>query len=416
MDAYAWLESQSRAMQADVTELANQNSGSSNLPGLLAVADWLEDWMDLRHTSFERIHLPPRRMVSDGGQELAMEAGPALRWDFQADKPRRVLLAIHYDTVFSPDDEFQCCQWLSTDKLTGPGVADAKGGIVILRYALQALSEFSMASEIGWTVLLNPDEELGSPSSADLLQAVAPEFDFGLLFEPAMPDGSLVSQRKGSGNFDIVVRGQAAHAGRHFEAGRNAVVALSRLLLQLDALNGQRPGLTVNVGSVRGGQAVNVVPDVAVGKVNVRLADRGSVHWFEQQLRDLVAMTDALEGFSCRCFGRIASPPKLITAEMQQLMSAVENSATQTGGHDVRWQSTGGVCDGNKLAAAGLPNIDTLGPLGDGLHSAAEWLQTSSLVPKAQLIVNLLSRFSQGEFAELTRPNKAHEDIPQISD
>jgi glutamate carboxypeptidase len=403
VDAYSWLEERLGQMEADLIELANQNSGSDNLAGLLRVADWLEDWMDLRHAVFQRVHLPPRRVINDGGKEIAIETGPVLRWDFQPEKQRRVLLAIHYDTVFGPDDEFQTCELLATNKLLGPGVTDAKGGIVILRNALKALTEYSMASEIGWTVLLNPDEEVGSPSSAEVLQAIAPEFDFALLFEPAFPDGSLASQRKGSGNVDIVLRGKSAHAGRHFDEGRNAIVALSQVLLKLDALNGQHPGTTVNVGNVRGGGAVNMVPDTAVGRLNIRVEDMAGSRWVDEKIDALVAEAAAAEGFGCRRFGRIGSPPKLVTDEMRQLMRAVERSAAAIGGKRVEWQATGGACDGNKLAAAGLPNVDSLGPIGGGLHSPQEWVQPSSLVEKAKVVVNLMHRFSQGEFAELER-------------
>lgn len=410
MDAYAWLETQTSQIEADLIELANQNSGSANLTGLLRVADWLEDRMDLRHTEFNRIHLPPRRMVDNSGKELAVDSGPLLRWDFQPDRPRRVLLAIHYDTVFDANHPFQTCEFLSSDRLTGPGVADAKGGIMVIRSALHALTQFSLASEIGWSVVLNPDEEIGSPSSAEIFRDIAAEFDFGLLFEPAMPGGQLISARKGSGNFDIVVHGKSAHAGRHFDEGRNAVVALSRLLLELDSLNGTRPGLTVNVGSLQGGGPVNVVPNLAVGRINVRLADNASVDWFERQLDQRLAAVNSLEGYHCRRFGGISSPPKLIDERMQQLMLAIENSTVTVGGKPVEWVETGGVCDGNKLAAAGLPNIDTLGPLGDGLHSSAEWVQLSSIVHKAKVIVNLLSRFSQGEYAELSRDHVGSAD------
>ncbi len=403
MDAYAWLSSQQSKIQADLIELANQNSGSSHLAGLLRVAQWLEDRMDLPYATFQRIPLPPRQNVDDNGQVLAVDTGPALRWDFQPDQRRRVLLCIHYDTVFAADDAFQTCELQSDDRLTGPGVADAKGGILVIRAALQALHQFSLANEIGWTVLLTPDEELGSPSTSGLLQSIAPEYDFGLLFEPALPSGELVSQRKGSGNFTVVVRGRAAHAGRHFEEGRNAVVELIRLLLQVDALNGTRPGLTVNVANVRAGSALNIVPDLAVGRLNARVEDIDSAVWFEQQLNDLVQELNGKKGFACRLFGGITSPPKQLTDAMQPLMRALESATLSIGTQPIRWRTTGGVCDGNKLAAAGLPNIDTLGPIGDALHSQQEWVQPSSIIEKSQVIVNLLSRFSGGEFVDLQR-------------
>ncbi len=401
--AYAWIAAQQSQITADLIELANQNSGSEHLTGLLQVAQWLEDRMNLPHAGFHRIALPPRHTVDDCGNELAVETGPALRWDFQPERQRRVLLAIHYDTVFGAADSFQSCELLTVDRLQGPGVADAKGGIMVIRTALQALNHFMLAEDIGCTVLLTPDEELGSPSSKQLYEQIAPDFDFALLFEPALPTGELVAQRKGSGNYTLVVHGRSAHAGRHFEQGRNAVVELCRMLIRIAELSGKRPGLTINVGNIQGGEAVNIVPDLALARLNVRIADTSSAKWFEQQLKQFVSELNTMDGFRCRSLGELASPPKMVTDEMQQLMRAVEDASLDAAGRIIHWKETGGVCDGNKLAAAGLVNVDTLGPIGDGLHSRSEWVSLSSIVDKSQLVVNLLSRFSAGELSMLQR-------------
>ncbi len=401
-EAHAWLESSQERMVVDLIELANQNSGSDNTNGLLAVADWLSDWIGLHPATSKRIALPPRRIIGDDGKELVVETGPALRWDFLPNCRRRVLLAIHYDTVYGAEHSFQKCVRIDSDKLHGPGVADAKGGIVVLRYALQAILKFSLAKECGWTVLLTPDEEIGSPSSTALMRDMAQDFEFALLFEPCLPGGEFVSQRKGSGNFVLVVRGRSAHAGRDFEQGRNAVVKLCALLAEIDKLNGSRDEMTINVGNVVGGGPANVVPDLAVARVNLRVADNASAAWFEHKLKSLVDVVNAIDGMQCEVHGGVTSPAKIINDEMRQLMSAIENTAMQLG-QSVRWKDTGGVCDGNKFAAAGLPNIDTLGPLGDCLHSPQEWVQVSSLVAKSKLVVELISQFSAGRLESLER-------------
>jgi glutamate carboxypeptidase len=403
LDAYAWLESQLEEMTADLIALANQNSGSGNLEGLQRVAQWLEQWFDIPESSFRKTQLPPRCIVSDLGEELWLPTAPALRWDFHPERSRRVLLAIHYDTVFGVDNAFQACEMLSTDQLRGPGVADAKGGIVVLRNALKAMSEFELCDGCGWTVLLNPDEEIGSPSSAPMFMDIASEFDFGLLFEPALPTGELVADRKGSGNFDLVIHGKAAHAGRHFEEGRNALALLCEIFAKLHALNGLRPGLTINIGSVRGGGPANIVPELAVGRFNIRCSDLESSDWFSVQLGNLIDEANRRAGFVVKQFGSITSPPKVVTEPMRALMHAIGDSTSFVSGQNVRWKSTGGVCDGNKLAAAGLPNIDTLGPIGDQLHSSLEWVQPSSLVTKAKVIVHLMSQFSMGSLPNLVR-------------
>jgi glutamate carboxypeptidase len=342
-------------------------------------------------------------MIGDGGETVSVETGPALRWDFQPLATARVLLMIHYDTVFGPEHEFQTCEQISSTLLRGPGVADAKGGIVVLRYALQALLKFDLAPDLGWTVLLNPDEEVGSLSSAGLLRELAPKYDFGLLFEPALPSGAMISQRKGSGNFIVVVRGKAAHAGRYFKNGRNAVAEIGRLVAAIDSINGQRADTTINVGFVSGGGPVNIVPDFAIVRLNARVPDTESANWFEEQLRQLVQVTNSREGFACELHGSFTSPPKCIDAAQQALMRAIEASSAKLNLLPVQWQDTGGVCDGNKLAAAGLPNIDTLGPRGDGLHSNQESVHLDSLVEKSKLLVEILCGFASGEFDNLRR-------------
>ena len=235
------------------------------------------------------------------------------------------------------------------------------------------------------------------------MQELAPQFDFGLLFEPALPSGALISQRKGSGNFSVTVHGQAAHAGRYFDRGRNAIAELSRIVSALDALNGQRAGTTINVGFVSGGGPVNVVPDRATAKLNVRAPDAESANWFEEQLKAIAFQTSERDGFSCEVTGSFTSPPKCINAAQLELMRAIESCSARLGLPSVEWQTTGGVCDGNKLAAAGLPNIDTLGPRGDGLHSNQECVQLDSLVEKAKLVVEILCEFAEGKFESLRR-------------
>lgn len=404
LSAHRWLESQQGEMVIDLIALCNQNSGSRNLDGLIGVANWLSNWAEFVPATLQRVELPTREGVGDEGEPVTIATGPVLRWDFQPDATRRVLLMIHYDTVFGPDHEFQICEQLSPTLLRGPGAADAKGGIVVLRYALQALLKFGLAPELGWTVLLNPDEEVGSLSSAELIKELAPEFDFGLLFEPALPSGELVSERKGSGNFTISVRGKSAHAGRNFEQGRNAIAELSRLLAAVDELNGQRHDTTINVGFVSGGGPVNVVPDFAIARINARVPDSDSATWFTQQLtRQLAEANNIRDGFQCSWHGLFTSPPKRINPAQMALMQAVEASSLKLDLPPVQWRYTGGVCDGNKLAAAGLPNIDTLGPRGDGLHSSHETVQLDSLVEKAKLLIEILCGFAGGEFDGLLR-------------
>jgi glutamate carboxypeptidase len=269
--------------------------------------------------------------------------------------------------------------------LRGPGVIDAKGGIVVMRYAAMALKQFIPLEEVGLSLILTPDEEIGSPSSVGMWESIARDFQNAFLFEPTLADGSLVNSRKGTGTFVLIVRGKSAHAGRNFHEGRNAIAHCCRLASEIDQLNGQRPNVTVNIGRLRGGNAVNVVPDTAVLRVNVRIADSQDQQWIENHLNQLAQKYDQEQlGYRVEIHGGIHAPAKIHDHATHQIQTSVEKAAADLG-LNLTWKQSGGASDGNKLQAMGLPNLDTLGPRGDGLHSPNEWIELDSLVEKAQL-------------------------------
>ena len=400
--AREWLSQQHEVMVDELIQLANLNSGSHNLVGLRRVAEWLTNWMALDPANCETQSLPARMVINDRAECEQVATSDLLLWHCRPEAVRRVLLGIHYDTVYGSEHSFQKCTRLTSDRLRGPGVADAKGGIIVLRYALQAVERFSLAGNIGWTVFLNPDEEVGSPSSSASLRALASQFECALLFEPALPNGAIVSQRKGSGLFTIIARGRAAHAGRDFNFGRNAVVHLASLIVRLGGMRDLPEGVTINVGHFLGGGVVNVVPDTALARINVRVPDLESQHWVDRTIRDLVKEFNNQDGLTCELFGGFHAPPKLISPAMKHLMDVAELTANRLG-QQLHWTQTGGVSDGNRLAAAGLPTLDTLGPLGDCLHSANEWVSVGSLLEKSMWLVEMLYELSNNSIGASLR-------------
>lgn len=397
--AYNWLQTQSNEMADELEKLCNINSSSDNLDGLLRAADWLTNYFQPLGVPCERIDLPSYPLIDDLGNETINETGPALRWNLggagnRGSATKNVLLTIHYDTVYGLQDPFQKCTRLEGGRMRGPGVIDAKGGIVVMRYAAMAASRYLDLDSLRLSVILTPDEEIGSPSTITLWNKIAHEFNCALLFEPSMADGSLVSSRKGTGTFTIVVHGKAAHAGRNFNAGRNAVVHASRMVADLHELNGQRPNITVNVGRIRGGHAVNVVPDLAVTRVNVRVSSMDDQQWIESQVQRLVDLYNVPEqGYTVTVQGSIHAPPKIQDEGTTDLMKRVERSAGKLG-ESIRWKQSGGASDGNKLQGLRLPNIDTLGPDGDGLHSDQEWVLLESLPRKAAMVFGILEELA----------------------
>ncbi len=394
MDPRQFLASRTAEMQQQIETLCNINSGTYNIAGVERVQNQLIEWFAPLGGDMQRVPSAGQLLIDDQGRTVHQNLGPTLVISKRIERRPRVLLCIHCDTVFGPDHDFQKCRQLDANVLNGPGVIDAKGGLIVMLHALLAFEQSTYAERIGWQVVINADEEIGSPGSVATLHALAREADWGLLFEPTMPDGSMVSWRKGSGNFTLVVRGQAAHAGRDFAKGRNALVALSRLLVAIHELNQPTHpdwgDVTFNVGRVAGGGAVNVVPDLAIGRVNIRVRTAAQQTWAEAQLRRLVGEVSG-DGIHVAVHGEFSSPPKEIGKRTEQLQRLIESCAAELG-MPIQWNGSGGASDGNKFSSVGLANIDTFGPAGGEIHSDREFLRLDSLVPSAQLAAAVLVR------------------------
>ena len=375
-----------------VEQLCNINSGTLNVEGVGKVEQVLASEYRALGAELTIHSVPPVESISDLGEPVVETLGNLIHVVKRPERRPRILMCIHMDTVYDTTHPFQKCHWIDKHTLGGPGVADAKGGLVVMLEAIRALESSPLAEQIGWEVIINPDEEIGSPGSNEFLQARAHEADFGLLFEPSLPDGTLVSWRKGSGNFDFVVRGRSAHSGREFEKGRNAIVALSRLMLDIDGLN-THPDVTLNVGKVIGGQALNMVPDLAVGRVNVRVKTEEQRIEIEKQFSRLVNKHQACDGIDVECHGLFRSAPKTIDTGTAALQQRIEHCG-QALEIPISWRGTGGACDGNKFASVGLSCIDTLGPQGGNIHSSNEFLLVDSLVPRAKLTALVLLSFA----------------------
>ncbi|MFN7877851.1 MAG: hydrolase [Pirellula sp.] len=388
----AWFQSQQPQMSSDLETLCNICSGSDYLPGLSSVAQWLAQYFSELHWQAKEYSLPHWTIVDDLGKRTEQRTHKALRWDWDGQQTNidtpRLLLSIHYDTVYGTNSPFQKCTRFNVDsdeRMQGPGVIDAKGGIVVIKWALLGAIKFLDMNRVRISVVLTPDEEIGSPATKSLWQQIAPEFHFAMLYEPTLPDGSFVSERKGTGTFTVIVHGKAAHSGRNFDAGRNAILHAAKIATAIDSLNGVHKGVTVNIGRIRGGDAVNVVPDLCVMRVNVRVTNAEEQAWVESEMVRIQKEWDRRDqGFRVEFEGGIFAQPKTLDDSVMPWIKRTESVLRSLGETSI-WKPSGGASDGNKLSALGLPNIDTFGPEGDLLHSDQEWIRLSSLPRKAQL-------------------------------
>lgn len=409
------LAARAPSMRDQVLAWVRIPSESHDLPGLARMAATLKEAFSELGGTCEEIALNPQAAIDGSGRPCALPLGKALRFRKRPDAAAQVFLGIHYDVVYgesagaaelavgpAADPAASGLPVTSGVRLDGgilhaSGAADAKGGIVILLHALRTLEASPFAADVGWEVLLNPDEELGSPGSLPLLKAAAARNHFGLLFEPCLPDGGLVGARKGSGNFTAIMRGRASHAGRDPHLGRNAVHALAEFIVELDRLGKVHSGLTVNVGQIEGGGAVNRVPDLAIARFNLRVRGPEDQAAAEDFLKAQAAAFAKREGYGLEIHGYFASPPKPLEGRGLSLLEAVSACGTELG-LDLKWQASGGVSDGNKLAAAGLPNVDTMGARGGNIHSPLEFLELGSLAERARLTALILMRLGAGEW------------------
>ena len=369
-------------MLAQVQSWATINSGSGNLPGLATTAGMLADSFAALPGKIELIAPAPVERVRADGQIETVEHGRHLVLTVRPDASAQLLFTGHMDTVFAVNHSFQTQKWLEDGVLNGPGVADMKGGISVMLAALSVAESSVGFDRVGYQVLINSDEEVGSPSSAALIAELAKSKLAALTYEPALPDGTLAGARAGSGNFSIIITGKSAHAGRNPDDGRNALLAAADLALRLKKLT--REGLSVNPARIEGGGPNNVVPDHAVLRVNLRPHSPEMEIFAHNEIKTCIAEIEREHQVRAHLHGSFGRPPKPIDAGAEKLFGLVKQCGADLG-LAINWRSTGGVCDGNNIAACGVPVVDTMGVRGGSIHSADEFLITESLFERARL-------------------------------
>lgn len=381
-------------MLDQVTTWAAVNSGSRNLAGLETVANLLADGFSGLPGDLALKHATPVEAMAPDGTLNRIAHGRNLHLRVRPGAQVQLLFTGHMDTVFGVDHAFQKVFWREEGVLGGPGVADMKGGIAVLLAALKAV-EAADVPELGYEVVINSDEEVGSGGSAALIAEAARGKRAALTYEPsALPDGTLAGARPGSGNFSIRIEGRPAHAGRNPEEGRNALLAAADLALRLAAA--KDAGLKINPAKIDGGGPNNVVPDHAVLRVNLRPATPGDEARARKLIEETVAAVSTVHDVHIHVHGGFGRPPKPMDAKAQKLFELVRRCGADLG-QEIGWRDTGGVCDGNNIAACGVPVVDTMGVRGGAIHSDQEYLITASLAERAQLSALTILRLARGE-------------------
>ena len=295
-----------------------------------------------------------------------------------------VVLLGHIDTVFQSGDALRRPFKIEDGRATGPGVFDMKGGLTLMVAALRAVNPVPRPI----TVLLTSDEELGSPTSRELIEREAQAAHAVLVMEPSLPNGALKTSRKGTGRFIVKATGRAAHAGIDPERGINAIEEIAHQVLELQQLSDTSRGTTVTVGIVQGGTRVNVVPATAGLEVDVRISNNYEAARIKAAIH---GVRPHVSGAVIEVRGGINRPPMERSSDTARLFALARQISFEMG-IALEEGSTGGGSDGNFTAAIGVPTLDGLGPIGRGAHSLEEYVDIDSLPQRAALIVELLRR------------------------
>ena len=371
-DLLGWCRQRQGEMTELLAELTGIESPSTDPAGVAALARRIE-------RELAALGLPGELLPVEGG-------GPVLR---ATAGERPIMLLGHLDTVWELGTLARRPVRIAGDRLSGPGSYDMKAGIVVLVFALKALRARGALPPV--SVFLTPLEEIGCEAYRAAMESEMRGCRAVLDFEPAWPGGAVKTQRKGSASFTLRARGAAAHAGADFARGANAILELSRRMLDASALTDLSRGVTVNVGTVRGGTRSNVVPDLAEAELDVRfrtLADGEAARAALEALRPsdprVVLEVEATAFY----------PPLERGPHVEAVYRAAREVAAELGLPPLEEVATGGASEASFAAAFGIPTLDGLGADGDGAHAVDEHVLLSSIPDRAALAAGLIVRLA----------------------
>ncbi len=366
----------------DLKTIVNIDSGTYTKAGIDRVGAYLQDRFQALgfSTYFDK-------QEQYGDHLIATHTG-------QSQRGPRILLIGHIDTVLADGEAerrpFTIKGHNGTRIATGPGVLDMKSGVLIGMYALRLLIESQQAHFSNVTFICNSDEEIGSPSSRPLIQKLARQAGAVLVFEPGRAAETIVSSRKGCGQYRIEVHGISAHAGVEPDRGRNAILELSYQVQMMQALNGTVPGATLSVGIIRGGDRTNVVPDYAYFDMDVRATDQASVEALEAAMRQVISQ-NKLHDTRITLSGSMLCQPferNKRNAHMVELAKAAGSEL----GLKIQDATSGGASDANTTSAMGIPTLDGLGAGGGLAHNPGEFIELDYLPTRIALVAGLMRR------------------------
>ena len=314
----------------------------------------------------------------------------------QGEGSGNVLLLGHTDTVYPVGTAAERPVRIEGENAYGPGVCDMKGCILSALYAIEALVAMDKRPFAELRFLCVSDEEILYRHSIELIEGMCQDCQGALVLEAARENGDIVSARKGNAGYTLVAHGRSAHAGVEPEKGHNAIIEIAHQVLQFQSLTGWREGITINAGLISGGTAINVVPEHAQARFDLRYLDTADriateARWQEMMKRQRVAEVELTLETSPD-----SKEPMVRTPESLKLAQQTQEIA-QMLGFSVNHVATGGSSDGSYVSHYGVPVLDGLGPVGGLDHSPGEYLVVSSVAPRTALLAGLLATIGSAE-------------------
>lgn len=323
-------------------------------------------------------------------QQFNDTIGPCLEITNQVAEQIDVLILAHMDTVFPIGTAKERPFSIRDGRAYGPGVIDCKAGLLSGFYALAALEKAGKLTDKAVCVFLNSDHEgISSKYSQKYSEELAKKSKCTLVLEGARANGDLVNKRKGIGRYFIEIDGVEAHAGVDHQKGRNAIEEIAHWVLALQAKTDYAKGTTLNIGKISGGTSISSVPNKARAELDLRFYDQNEVTKIEQLMQALAAQPH-VDGTTAKITGGITRPSMVPNAQTEELSQAIDEIG-QSLQLKFGWTASGGGSDGSFSAAAGTPTIDGLGPVGGGAHSAQEYLEIASVIPRYELLSNIIA-------------------------
>lgn len=297
-----------------------------------------------------------------------------------------ILLAGHLDTVWAHGTLASMPYHVNGEKAAGPGIYDMKAGSFLAFHVVRSILRQGVPTRRPIVLMLTSDEEVGSPSSRDVIEREAAQAAYALIPEPAGQGGACVTARKGVGRFTLRVEGKGAHAGGSFQHGASAVVELAHQILALHQMVDVDDGITLNAAPIWGGTRPNVIPPDAGCEIDLRV---NSVRDGEEMERRILGLEARTAGCRLTVTGGMNRPPYAETPAIRALYEKAREIARGVG-ERLPHQHRGGGSDGNFTAALGVPTLDGLGCPGSGAHASHEHILWRHLAPRAAMLAGLL--------------------------